>query len=308
MVEIRAPFVANIDVTNRCNLNCSYCYAADSEPIDIPTEECITLIEELVDTHGVFHITLAGGEPLCHPGILQIIEESFPRFGERIALLSNGTMLMNDHFFEDFKRVCEKLQECGQQLDLQISLDSNSAQIHDQQRDQGQQVIDAIERALSMPINLQLACVVTKLNVHCADEIIDAYYPRVTRFHYMNIMPSKGGTSGANYWELLPSRSQIHEFHQRILEREKLYHPISITKIEREPDKEGGSLCAVGCLAGTTRIDIAPDQKVFACCMSDETLGNLAEQTFEEMWNSPQAERVRSIRTPYCFKWADVAV
>ncbi len=304
MVEIKAPFVANIDVTNRCNLHCKYCYAAERDPIDIPTKKCIALIEELVDIHGVFHITLAGGEPLNHPGILQILEESIPRFGERIALLSNGTMLMDDHFFKDFKTVCEKLSKIGQQLDMQISLDSHFPDIHDQQRDQGQQVIASIERALTLPITLQLACVVTKQNAHCADEIIDAYYPRVTNFHYMNVMPSKGGTAGTNYWDLLPSRQQIQAFHQRILDREKVYHPIRITKLEREPDKEGGSLCAAGCLAGTTRIDISPDLKVFACCMSDEMLGNLAEQTFEEMWLSPQAERVRSMSMPYCFKWA----
>lgn len=304
MVEIKAPFVANIDVTNRCNLHCKYCYAAEREAIDIPTEKCIALIEELVNTHGVFHITLAGGEPLCHPGILQILDEVFSRFGERVALLSNGTMLMNDHFFEEFMKVCEKLHKKGQQLDMQISLDSHYPKVHDQQRDQGQQVIASIERALTLPITLQLACVVTKKNVHCADKIIDAYYPRITNFHYMNVMPSKGGTIGANYWDLLPSKQQIHAFHQRILEREKVYHPIRITKIEREQDKEGGSLCATGCLAGTTRIDIAPDLKVFACCMSDEMLGSLVEQTFEEMWLSPQAERVRAMAMPYCFKWA----
>lgn len=307
MVEIRAPFVVNIDVTNRCNLQCKYCYAADREAIDIQTEKCIALIEELADIHGVFHITIAGGEPLCHPGILKILDECIPRYGERIALLSNGTMLLNDPFFKAFQKVCEKTYECGKPIDLQISLDSHDSEVHNQQRDQGQRVLDSIERALALPITLQLACVVTKKNVHCADEIIDAYYPRVKNFHYMNVMPSKGGTVGMNYWDLLPTKQQIEAFHQRILEREKRYHPIRITKIVREHEKEGGTLCARGCLAGTTRIDIAPSLKVFACCMSDESLGNLAEQTFEEMWRSPEAERVRSMEAPYCFKWAELS-
>ena len=304
MVEIKAPFVANIDVTNRCNLRCKYCYAARREAIDIPTDRCIALIEELVDVYGVFHITLAGGEPLCHPGILRILDTSVARFGERIALLSNGTMLMNDDFFRPFERVCARLLAKGRPLDMQISLDSHDAEVHDQQRDQGAQVLASIERALALPIILQLACVVTKNNVHCAHEIIDRYYPRITNFHYMNVMPSRGRSSGANYWNLLPTRSQIHAFHQKILQREKAYSPIRITKIERDRDEEGGTMRATGCLAGTTRIDIAPDLKVFACCMSDETLGDLNKQTFEEMWVSLQAERVRSVSTPYCFKWA----
>ena len=298
--------MVNIDVTNRCNLQCRYCYASDRDAIDIQTERCIALVEELVETHGVFHITLAGGEPLCHPGILEILDACIPRFGERIALLSNGTMLLNDMFFNSFKRVCENAHASGNPLDMQISLDSHVSEIHNQQRDQGQRVIDAIEKALTLPITLQLACVVTTQNVHCADEIIDVYYPRVKNFHYMNVMPSKGGTVGASYWDLLPTKEQIDAFHQRIMAHEKQYDPIRITKIVREQDKEGGSLCATGCLAGTTRIDIAPDLSVFACCMSDERLGSLAKQTFETMWTSPQAERVRSISEPYCFKWAEL--
>ncbi len=304
MVEIKAPFVVNIDVTNRCNLRCSYCYAAGREALDISTEKCIALIDELVDVYGVFHITLAGGEPFCHHGILHILDESFSRHGERIALLSNGTKLMDDQFFEDFSKVCWNLHQKGQRLDMQISLDSHLPEVHDRQRDHGQQVIASIERALTLPITLQLACVVTKNNVHCADEIIDAYYPRITNFHYMNVLPFKGRSVGANNWDLLPSKQQIQAFHQRILEREHVYHSVRITKIVREQNKEGGSLCVPGCLAATTRIDIAPDLKVFACCMSDEMLGSLAEQTFEEMWLSPKAEKVRSREMPYCFKSA----
>ena len=87
------------------------------------------------------------------------------------------------------------------------------------------------------------------------------------------------------------------------LEHEKRYQPVRITKIERECDKEGGTLRAKGYLAGTTRIDIAPDLTVHACCMSNEVLGCLATQSFDEMWNSPEAERIREIDKAYCFKW-----
>lgn len=304
MVEIRAPFVANIDLTNRCNLRCLYCYAANRGAVDIPTDRCIALVDELANVHNVFHITLAGGEPLLHPGILLILKECFSRHGDRLALLTNGTRLLDDKFYDGFRKVCVELDQQGQRLDVQISLDSHIPEVHDRQRDQGSRVIASIERALTLPITLQLACVVTRHNVHCAHEIVDAYYPRVMNFHYMNVMPSMGRSAGRRYWDLLPTREQIQEFHQRILERERRYAPVRITKIVRESTQEGGTLRARGCLAGTTRIDIGPDLKVYACCMSNETLGNLADQTFEEMWFSAQAERVRSVPVPYCLKWA----
>jgi organic radical activating enzyme len=63
------------------------------------------LINELIDGHGVFHVTIAGGEPLLHPGILRIMEESFLRHGDRLVLLSNGTHLLNEHFFTQFSAI-----------------------------------------------------------------------------------------------------------------------------------------------------------------------------------------------------------
>lgn len=304
MVEIRAPFVVNIDLTNRCNLKCSYCYSSGRKGVDIPTEKCISLIDELADVHSVFHITLAGGEPFLHPDIMHILKEAFSRHGERLVLLTNGTRLTDDSFFQNFSEVCKDLDRLGKRLEMQISLDSHLPEINDTQRDQGYKVLEAIERAINLPITLQLACVVTRNNIHCAHEIIQAYYPRVKNFHYMNIMPSVGRSVGKRYWDLLPSKEQIEKFHQRILECERQFQPVRITKIIRDSE-EGGSLRARGCLAGTTRIDITPDLTVMACCMSNEVLGNLSKQSFNEMWFSDQAEQIRSIEKPYCFKWAE---
>jgi MoaA/NifB/PqqE/SkfB family radical SAM enzyme len=303
VVEIRAPLVANIDLTNRCNLHCSYCYAAGRDIIDIPTDTCVSLIDELAVVHGVFHITLAGGEPLLHPGIMHILKEGFSRHGGKLVLLTNGTRLTDDAFFKEFKGLCEELSSTGKRLEMQISLDSQLPEIHNLQRDQGYQVLEAIERAISLPITLQLACVVTRYNVHCAHEIINTFYPRIKNFHYMNIMPSIGRSTGQRYRDLLPSKEQVEKFHQLVLECERRCHQARITKIVRDRE-EGGSIRGCGCLAGTTRIDIAPDLTVMACCMSNEVLGNLARQSFNEMWFSDQAEQIRSVEKPYCFKWA----
>jgi len=305
MVEIRAPFVVNIDLTNRCNLSCKYCYAAnrEAEVTDIQTDVCIALIDELFTEHGVFHITIAGGEPLLYSGIFQILNISFGQYWEKMVLLSNGTPLLNNKFFDRFSAVCHTLDSQKKLLEMQISLDSHLPEIHNLQRDRGDLVLTAIQRALHLPIRLQLACVVTKHNIHVADKIIDAFYPRVMNFHYMNIMPSIGRSHGEIYWDLMPNNRQIDDFHRRILEKEKRYNPIRITKIKRDCNVEGGTIQAKGCLAGTTRIDIKPNLDVMACCMSNEKLGNLCEQSFQDIWYSEQAEKIRAASKPYCFTW-----
>lgn len=303
MVEIRAPFQVTINITHRCNLSCAYCYASGREQIDMPTERCIALIHELCGDHGVFHVAIAGGEPLVHPGILTILREGFPKYRGMVALLSNGTRLNNDVFLAGFARVCEELADQGAPLDLQISLDSHIPGVHDVQRSHGADVLKAIERALSLPITLQLACVVTRHNVDVAHEIVETYYPRVHRFHFMNIMPSRGRSRGDVFRALCPDQEQKLAFHQRILELERRCEGIYLTKIIEPCIEDGGSLRVAGCIGGTTRIDIEPDLTVMTCPMSDEILGSLAEQTFEEMWFSERAERIRAQDKPYCVKW-----
>ena len=104
---------------------------------------------------------------------------------------------------------------------------------------------------------------------------------------------------------MTPSKTSIENFHSRILELEKKYNPIRISKIKRDCEirLQGGSLAGHGCLAGTTRIEIDPSLNVRACCMSTETLGNLNNQTFDEMWYSVQAENIRNKNEPYCLIW-----
>lgn len=303
MVEIRSPFQVTVNITHRCNLSCSYCYASGRQPIDMPTERCIFLIDEMCGDHGVFHLTLAGGETLLHPGILTILRKCFPKYGGIVALLSNGLRLNDDHFFTEFSDVCKELADKDAPLDFQISLDSHIPDVNDRQRSHGAQILEAIERALSLPISVQLACVVTRNNVDVAHQIIETYYPRVVRFHYMNIMPSRGRSGGIVFQDLCPDKDKKLAFHERILELEKQYEGTYITKVFDPCVKEGGSLQAKGCLGGTTRIDIEPDLTVMACPMSDEVLGSLADQTFKEMWFSEKAERIRAEDRPYCVNW-----
>ncbi len=308
MVDFRAPFAVTLNITNQCNLSCVYCYASNRDKIVLSTKRCITLIDELCYVHGVFFLTIAGGEPLFHPGILTILRESFARHCGKVALVSNGTRLADDSFFEMFSDVCTELARSGAPLDMQISLDSHIPNVHDIQRDSSDQVFKAIERAIPLPITLQLACVVTRHNVEIAHQIVEAYYPRVRRFHYMNIMPSPGRSKHDVYENLQPSPEQKLAFHERILELERSLDDVFITKIEPQCEDEGGSLRANGCLAGTTRIDIGPDLTVMACPMSDEILGDLSEQSFDEMWNSEQADRIRSVVEPYCAAWCSVKI
>ncbi|MFN7974311.1 MAG: radical SAM protein [Acidobacteriota bacterium] len=86
----RHPFNCLVQVTNRCNMQCSFCDFwpnGASEPEELTLAEYEKLAGEL-DRMGTFLISIEGGEPLVRPDLVEIVRA----FGRRHiqALFTNG--------------------------------------------------------------------------------------------------------------------------------------------------------------------------------------------------------------------------
>ena len=85
------PLLAQIVITQRCNLSCGYCFEYDkvSKPVDLDILK--GRIHELKRLKVVF-ITLNGGEPLLHPQITELVKYINKR-GMTPMMNSNGWLL-----------------------------------------------------------------------------------------------------------------------------------------------------------------------------------------------------------------------
>ncbi|HEY7269833.1 MAG TPA: radical SAM protein [Dehalococcoidia bacterium] len=107
------PFLAQLIVTRRCNLACSYCNEFDAVSEPVPLSDLRKRIDRLTDL-GTSVITLSGGEPLLHPQLDDVIRHARSRHAFTTAI-TNGYLLSR-------KRI-DGLNEAG--LDhLQISIDN----------------------------------------------------------------------------------------------------------------------------------------------------------------------------------------
>jgi radical SAM protein with 4Fe4S-binding SPASM domain len=82
------------NVTRRCNLACSHCYAESADrayPGELTTEEGKRLLEDLAG-FGVPAVLFSGGEPLLRPDLLELIAHA-RSLGLRCTLSTNGTLL-----------------------------------------------------------------------------------------------------------------------------------------------------------------------------------------------------------------------
>ncbi|MFA7232070.1 MAG: radical SAM protein, partial [Victivallaceae bacterium] len=91
------PEGLDINITNRCNLRCSYCSHFSSggdTNTDLSTEEWLMFFRELKDC-AVKDVTLAGGEPLIREDLRELITGIHDN-RMRFSILSNGTLITDD--------------------------------------------------------------------------------------------------------------------------------------------------------------------------------------------------------------------
>lgn len=129
---LRPPRTLTVAITSACNLACRHCWvnAGKSSSLHhVPERILRRIIEEFVALGGE-GVRFTGGEPLCHPAWLKLLQ-----FGRAIGLkdvsIQTNAMLLTDEAIEvlrelDFPR-----------LSLQISLDGATASTHDLVRGKG---------------------------------------------------------------------------------------------------------------------------------------------------------------------------
>ena len=85
------PLIANLIVTRRCNLSCTYCHEWDKTSPPVPTAVLKERIDHLARLRAVF-VTLTGGESLLHPDADELVRYTRAR-GMTPFLNTNGYLL-----------------------------------------------------------------------------------------------------------------------------------------------------------------------------------------------------------------------
>ena len=160
ITKTRAPVIAYLLVTNRCQMSCTYCFVDHvALPGEMSTERIITLVDELYEK-GTRMICLMGGEPLLKPGIEKIVDH----------IVSKGIicdMTTNALLIKHKLAVVKKLDS------IMISLDGDE-EANDLNRGKGTwlKIVDGILIARENGITVRLNCVLTRKNMHSLEYML----------------------------------------------------------------------------------------------------------------------------------------
>jgi MoaA/NifB/PqqE/SkfB family radical SAM enzyme len=303
---LKAPFVACLWIVDTCNLRCKYCYAMPFSGSMMNTQRMLSLIDELIELE-VFDITLAGGEPFMHPDVLVAIDR-LVRSGKNLGVLSNGSLL--DSATTD-KLVT--ILEGRNNFLLQITIDGVQPELHNRTRGQGELVLKNLEYICkTTDIQLQLATVLNSNNIDCAHKIIETYYPRIKRFHFLNLQRT---SRSLQFDELFVPEERIRGFWDNLsLYMGNMPNDILVTSLNVMRDLytmhdipnhrlHNSTLRCSSCTAGVTHVEINATFDVLGCDIAKDytRMGNVSASSFNDVWRSRQAEHIRNYPFPACY-------
>ena len=257
-----------LHLTNRCNLQCSYCYRESSPhlPVLHDARRFSDMLEYLRPYSAPrMEITFSGGEPLMHPGFRDVVETS-TRLGYRNILLTNASLIneaMADFIHEHFRRV-------------KISLDGPNEEIHSRTRGKGNfaNVVRGIGKlaARSTPLTVQVT--LSKSAIPYVDEIRKTLPDSPTlRVIYTPLFPMGRGTSMADD---APDNDDFYGF--------STGHGWGSRYLPGRPSR--------GCHAGNGSLSIADTGDVYPCHLfhfDRFRLGNVFHDPFEQIFFGEKA-------------------
>ncbi|MFH0775064.1 MAG: radical SAM protein [bacterium] len=286
------PIVA-WNITNRCNLSCCHCYisASDKEyQNELSTQEAKGLIDDLANM-GVSLLLLSGGEPLLRPDIFELGALAKER-GIETAISSNGSLITFD--------VAKKIKDSGFSY-VGISLDGLRETHNKFRRVEGafDKALEGLRLLKKEGIKAGVRLTITKLNLKELPGIIELVLSEgIKRLCIYNLVYTGRGrditeydldnSERGEYIEYLLKKAEELSDRLEILTVCNPADGVSLLNYVPQEEKERTRkhlLMYSGCSAGKKLVCIDPKGDLYPCQFWRESLGNIREKGFSQIWN-----------------------
>ena len=273
------PFSAAFNVTDRCNLRCTYCNFQSFAGPELDLAGVAQLFDRL-KTMGIRRLGLVGGEPLIRTDIGQVIGLARDR-GFFISVSSNLTL------FHRFPGVL-------QQADLILTSLDGESEAHEANRGAGSSrgVIDAIRALVATGKTVVGICVVRHGTLEDARRLLAQARTLGIRMHFQMQCLDAPITRGT-----LPdgtTDAELRQFWRGLLRLKAAGEPVAssigyLETLAQWPDYRASSVAdpAAHCVAGRGFLFIDPMGNAFPCTVArgQTTSVNLLNGDWQRDWD-----------------------
>ncbi len=293
-------------LTNSCNMNCSFCFGGHiNRNVEMSPEIICRVIKETVEQNNIGHpllnlknVWLTGGEPLLvEKSVIKIIREC-KLLGIDVGLSTNA-LLLNEHL--------DALLDAGLK-EIRISMDSVDKHIFEKVRGK-KDSFEPVMRNIVLSVNAGLKTViritVTNDNVDAIENIVESLANvGVSKIELKGVIPI-----GRADFNMMPKYRKLEEAFKKGINIVN-GHPGDVKigiMCNYLPRCKGYSVANnTACVCGYSAIYVSANGAITPCSyFPSESNYNIYKNTITEAWESPLFNSIRKDVPGKCMKCDD---
>jgi len=306
MRVMNTPKGIDLEITNRCNLRCTYCShfeSAGDVGKDLPAEEWLRFLDEL-GRCAVLEVTLSGGEPFIRDDLREILE-GIVRNRMRFSILSNGTLIS-----DDMAKYLAATRRCNS---VQVSIDGSIPTTHDACRGEGNfiRALKGIEALRRRKVPVAVRVTIHRQNLHDLENIARLLLEEIGLPSFSTNSASHMGLcrKNADLVQLTPAERSgamatllrlNRRYGDRIsatagpLAEAKAFWEMERAKREGKSGIPGHGYLS-GCGGTMSKLGVRADGVIVPCCQIPSIeLGRINDDDLREIWlHHPELNRFR---------------
>lgn len=315
------PRVLAYSVTWRCNAKCLMCGLSKTESSLKDKKQELTACQignafSDRNLHSLDLIRFTGGEPFLKDDFTQIVHQIWEKANPKLFYITtNGT------FTDRIKDFVESFQGKDIKLSIQVSLDAVN-DTHDQIRGvpgMAGKAMETLEMLTALkktvPVNIGVNQTIIQKNINEIDSvnklarkmgIEHKVYVAVTP-HESDIISKRKKQRELNLASHFTEdeKKQLFKKIESIMETNRkskdflhinfIWHLVEkfLQEGERKRILKEPGIINLPCLAGFLYVRLLPDGSIMPCTILSETMGNIKEKSFSEIWHSEKADFIR---------------
>lgn len=306
MIMVGKDYEIQIEVENKCYLDCAHCSSLSMRNADIsaPTNEEIIKFVKIFDVP--LHIYFTGGEPLANAGIetlIRTVKAGSPK--SKVGIFSCGILSDNMPITESYANI---LKDAGLD-DCYVSLYHYNSQKHDlitNRIGSYDITIKSIQALIKAKIDVKIHLVLNSYNYQELDKIISSFLNiGVSQIRLLRLVKSG---AAANNWELIgvSYQKQNEEIMRIISTINNYYGKVTISGFPADiPCRPAQN--AIKCQAGTNLLYVTSSKQVYpcACTKNNESflIGYISESDKLKKYLEDQQDQLfnDTCLNPICF-------